>query len=165
MRKRSKSFRPLIRPTTSFSWKSTPIIVFQFWPSTRPARGRGRTLCPSRPYRGSRSPRPTWSSARSRWTPWRSAGTPLWSPMERFWGISWLTKLQNRTKVSIQTFFDTKLISTRLEVNSVLDREPKNYYSNLSSFSNFAELVQFFYVFVNTICTKSVYFYLRKKIY
>ena len=78
------------------------------------------------------------------------------------------------------------------KVNSVLDREPKNY-SNLSSFPNFsnvAEIVQFFHVFVNLIsysaelkdkigmhkinlflsmsknisCAKSIHFLLRRKI-
>ena len=58
---------------------------------------------------------------------------------------------------------------TRLKVNKVLDRKPKNY-SNSSSFSNllnFAELVQFFHVFVNTICLKSIYFfekYIKRKL-
>ena len=67
------------------------------------------------------------------------------------------------------------LLKTRLKVNSVLDREPKNY-SNISSFpilSNFAEIVQFFHVFIilitylteskNAICIKPIYLYLRQK--
>ena len=66
---------------------------------------------------------------------------------------------------------------TRLKVNLVLDREPNNY-SNFTSFpilSHFAEIFQFFHAFVilisysteskNTICIKSIYFYLRRKIY
>ena len=74
------------------------------------------------------------------------------------------------------------LMETRLKVDSVLDREPKNY-SNLSSFSNHsnsAELFKFFHVFIfnlfesmenfnmneiiflsaskNILCAKSIYF-------
>ena len=59
-----------------------------------------------------------------------------------------------------------------------IKRAKELQYSNLSSFSNlsnFAELVQFFHVFVNlvkfltesknTICIKSIYFYVRRKIH
>ena len=40
--------------------------------------------------------------------------------------------------------------TTRLKVNSVLDREPNNYskFSSFPNLSNVAEIVQFFYVFV-----------------
>ena len=50
---------------------------------------------------------------------------------------------------------------TRLKVNSALDREPKNY-SNVSSFSNhsnFAEVLQFFPVFINLIGTPNQLFF------
>ena len=72
--------------------------------------------------------------------------------------------MQNKKKRIALIYY---LQITRLKVNTVLDREPKNY-------SN-AKLLQFFHVFVNliqflteskiTICMKSIYFYLHRKIY
>ena len=49
-------------------------------------------------------------------------------------------KYQHKALYNIDETLFSHLEWTRLKVNSVLDREPKNY-SNFSSFSNFADLV------------------------
>ena len=60
--------------------------------------------------------------------------------------------------------FGGPTVFQKFRVHSVLDREPRKY-------SNFAKLLQFFHViqFLTeskiTICMKSIFFYLRRKIY